>query len=192
MPSAIGWSRPAGPTRLGPIRSWIQAETRRSTQVMKVTAPITSPIRKATFTADSISSGRNPVATPSPSGLGRVEADAQLADIRRVEAGEGGDAGGRDPERLSEARRSGTPSQAGRDLRERLPGGIALLIRKQPRPEKLNPSLEVDDASVHLTEGADGKRQVGGPHGGGHLPVERQQKVQRAQRLGRRFPPLAD
>ena len=29
-PSAAGWSSPNGPTRLGPMRSWIHAEMRRS------------------------------------------------------------------------------------------------------------------------------------------------------------------
>ena len=32
--SAIGWSRPSGPTRLGPIRSWNRAATFRSSQTM--------------------------------------------------------------------------------------------------------------------------------------------------------------
>src|SRR5687767_2891455 len=32
--SAHGWARPCGPTRLGPRRSWIHAEIRRSAKVM--------------------------------------------------------------------------------------------------------------------------------------------------------------
>ena len=33
-PSAMGCSRPKGPTRLGPVRSWIHAETLRSASVV--------------------------------------------------------------------------------------------------------------------------------------------------------------
>jgi hypothetical protein len=36
-PSAMGCSSPNGPTRLGPMRSWIQAEIRRSARVVYAT-----------------------------------------------------------------------------------------------------------------------------------------------------------
>ncbi len=37
MASAIGWSMPCGPTRIGPSRTCTQAITFRSSSVMKVT-----------------------------------------------------------------------------------------------------------------------------------------------------------
>ena len=42
-PSAIGWNRPNGPTRFGPQRNWITPDSRRSTQVMTDTPPISAP-----------------------------------------------------------------------------------------------------------------------------------------------------
>ena len=36
-PSASGWNRPKGPTRFGPLRSWIHAATRRSASVAQAT-----------------------------------------------------------------------------------------------------------------------------------------------------------
>jgi hypothetical protein len=36
-PSAAGWSRPPGPTRFGPCRSWIHAEIFRSASVRSAT-----------------------------------------------------------------------------------------------------------------------------------------------------------
>lgn len=38
IPSAIGWSRPKGPTMLGPLRDCMQLRTFRSTRVRKATA----------------------------------------------------------------------------------------------------------------------------------------------------------
>src|SRR5438093_5931254 len=53
MPSASGCRRPRGPTRLGPWRSWIQAETRRSTQLMLATTVMTTKKNSAILTTDS-------------------------------------------------------------------------------------------------------------------------------------------
>jgi hypothetical protein len=50
IPSAIGCSSPAGPTRLGPRRYWITAERRRSTQVMAATPTISTVTTATIFT----------------------------------------------------------------------------------------------------------------------------------------------
>src|SRR4051794_36806482 len=58
--SAIGWSIPAGPTRLGPYRTWKRPIGRRSIQVMRAKTSIT----RFTSTADLIT------VTMKPSGIG--------------------------------------------------------------------------------------------------------------------------
>ena len=51
MPSAIGWNSPSGPTRFGPQRYWITADSRRSTQVMIATPTISALITTTILTS---------------------------------------------------------------------------------------------------------------------------------------------
>src|SRR5919199_2008121 len=48
--SAIGWSRPKGPTRLGPRRTWKRPSSRRSAQVRSAKTPITALARISDLT----------------------------------------------------------------------------------------------------------------------------------------------
>jgi len=63
MPSASGWSRPKGPTRLGPSRSWIQAESRRSSSVNIATATMMTVKTTTTLIAEAIT---KPVGESAP------------------------------------------------------------------------------------------------------------------------------
>src|SRR5688572_8950164 len=54
MPSAIGCSRPIGPTRLGPIRSCSHALTLRSASVVYATATMSTVKTAVTFIAEEI------------------------------------------------------------------------------------------------------------------------------------------
>src|SRR6185312_10929797 len=83
--SAIGWSSPNGPTRLGPSRTWKRPSRRRSPQVRTAKTPITRLARMSDLTS----------VTMKPSGIrslrrcGGDRAGADVRDARRqaVDAG---------------------------------------------------------------------------------------------------------
>src|SRR5436190_8833692 len=71
--SAIGWSRPKGPTRFGPRRTWKRPSSRRSSHVRKANTPITRLASTNAFTN----------VTMKPSGIAALRpGDAPRAQIR--------------------------------------------------------------------------------------------------------------